>query len=463
MAAGGEFVDGWVVAQVLGEGAYGEVRLLVHAASGASVALKAVRAGAGEAEAREAALHRALRHPHVLRCLGARRHGALHYLFLEFAQGGELFDRIEPDRGMPAPLARRLARQLLAGLRYLHARGVAHRDLKPENLLLDAHDRLKISDFGLATLFRVRARERLLARVCGTLPYAAPEVLTAPARPYRAPPADVWAAALVLLAMLAGELPWERAAADDARFAAWRAGDAAAGVWRKAGAALPLLRAALCADPARRASLDAVLAHRWLAADAPDAPADGHHWSSQPLPAGAGAACPALSAADMDAALSYSQPAHADDLLLTPADAPAAGARAPLVRRLTRVWLRCDARAALDALAAVLTAQRCAWRRLHPSIVAIECGGGLCMRAWALPVAARGGEARALLEFRRSRGCGLAFKRRYERLRDALLAAAPPAPPPPHAHALLAPLHALAPRAPDPMDTMGTSSDDLMN
>ncbi|CAK1601457.1 unnamed protein product [Parnassius mnemosyne] len=111
MAAGGEFVEGWLVAQVLGEGAYGEVRLLVHARSGACVALKALRRGgegaregaaegagegAREAEggAREAALHRALRHPHVLRCLGERVHADRHYLFLEYAQGGELFDRI---------------------------------------------------------------------------------------------------------------------------------------------------------------------------------------------------------------------------------------------------------------------------------------------------------------------------------------------------------------------------------
>ncbi|XP_069356571.1 serine/threonine-protein kinase Chk1 isoform X1 [Maniola hyperantus] len=428
----GEFVEGWLVAQVLGEGAYGEVRLLVHSATGACVALKAVRAEAEAAgEAREAALHRALRHPHVLRCLGARRHGALHYLFLEYAQGGELFDRIEPDRGMPAPRARRYARQLLAGLRYLHARGVAHRDLKPENLLLDARDRLKISDFGMATLFRVGARERRLARVCGTLPYAAPEVLTAPRAPYRAPPADVWSAALVLLAMLAGELPWERASDDDARFAAWsaRGGDGAR-VWRKAGGALPALRRALCPRAARRATLDELLAERWLAS-ADDESSDARRaWSSQPLPGATPAR--ALTAADMDAMLSSSQPATADDLLLaTPDQGTPGDALARLVRRMTRVWLRCDAAAALAALGAVLDAQRAPWRRVAGGALAIECGGGVEMRARALPVACGAGDARSLLEFRRSRGCGLAFKRRYVRLRDALLAAAPRAPPPP--------------------------------
>lgn len=60
----------------------------------------------------------------------------------------------EPDIGMPQYLAQRYFNQLLSGVQYLHTRGVAHRDLKPENLLLDEHDNLKISDFGMATMFR---------------------------------------------------------------------------------------------------------------------------------------------------------------------------------------------------------------------------------------------------------------------------------------------------------------------
>ena len=47
---------------------------------------------------------------------------------------------------------------------YLHHRGVAHRDIKPENLLLTEGDVMKISDFGMATVFRHQGKERLLER-----------------------------------------------------------------------------------------------------------------------------------------------------------------------------------------------------------------------------------------------------------------------------------------------------------
>ena len=63
-------------------------------------------------------------------------------------------------------------------------------------------DNLKISDFGLATVFKHNGRERLLNKMCGTLPYVAPELLRRPE--FRAEPVDVWACGVVLTAMLAG-------------------------------------------------------------------------------------------------------------------------------------------------------------------------------------------------------------------------------------------------------------------
>lgn len=55
---------------------------------------------------------------------------------------------------MPQQEAQRYFKQLMSGVEYLHMRGIAHRDLKPENLLLDDNDNIKISDFGMATIFR---------------------------------------------------------------------------------------------------------------------------------------------------------------------------------------------------------------------------------------------------------------------------------------------------------------------
>lgn len=102
---------------------------------------------------------------------------------------------------MPIWEAQKYFTQLISAVEYLHSRGVAHRDLKPENLLLDDKDNLKITDFGLATIYRLHGRERNLDTRCGTLPYVAPEVLE---RQYKAEPADIWSCGIILVALLAG-------------------------------------------------------------------------------------------------------------------------------------------------------------------------------------------------------------------------------------------------------------------
>lgn len=156
---------------------------------------------ASENVQKEVCIHRMLIDPSVIRYYGQRKEDKREYIFLEYAAGGELFDRIEPDVGMPEALAQKYMKQLISGVDYLHKKGIAHRDLKPENLLLDVNDNLKITDFGMATIFRLRGKERLLETRCGTLPYVAPELLQGP---YRAQPVDLWSCGIILIAMLTG-------------------------------------------------------------------------------------------------------------------------------------------------------------------------------------------------------------------------------------------------------------------
>ena len=57
--------------------------------------------------------------------------------------------RTEPPSGLACLLLRQVAHDVAEGLAYLHP-SVIHRDLKPQNILLDAHGRAKIADFGIS-------------------------------------------------------------------------------------------------------------------------------------------------------------------------------------------------------------------------------------------------------------------------------------------------------------------------
>ena len=96
---------------------------------------------------KEMLFHKNMSHENIIRFFGNRRDGQTEFMFLEYAPGGELFDHIEPDRGMDKHRAFRLFNQLLDGVKYLHQKGFVHRDIKPENLLLDANGKRSFLQF----------------------------------------------------------------------------------------------------------------------------------------------------------------------------------------------------------------------------------------------------------------------------------------------------------------------------
>ncbi|CAG9537394.1 unnamed protein product [Cercopithifilaria johnstoni] len=219
----------WDTVRTLGDGAFGEVRLLVDSKNPERVvAAKCMAADTADEEEQEELFGKLRREAfimrifhkseHVIRYIGMRYDEGRIEMFLEYADGGELFDHIEPDSGMPAVKAQKFFRQIISGLKHLHSMGIAHRDIKPENLLLMKNGQLKICDFGAATIFRRQGVERKLRSKCGTVQYLSPQVLESN---YRGEPSDIWSCGIVLIAMLTGELPWDEATKTSQSFKLW--------------------------------------------------------------------------------------------------------------------------------------------------------------------------------------------------------------------------------------------------
>ncbi|XP_067009883.2 serine/threonine-protein kinase grp isoform X2 [Anabrus simplex] len=455
-----EFVDGWTIAQTLGEGAYGEVKLLLNHTTNEAVAMKIIdfekHPDAKTNVRKEVCIHRLMCDPHIIRYYGHRQENNLEYIFLEYAAGGELFDRIEPDSGMNEWEAQKYFKQLLAGVEYLHSRGVAHRDLKPENLLLDENDNLKITDFGMATIYRSQGKERCLDKRCGTLPYVAPEVLL---RPYHAEPADVWACGIILVAMLAGELPWDQPTSDCLEYVAWKDGKwANLTPWSKLdNMALSLLRRILMPFPKNRYTISSIKGHRWYlkkftrtigarSGDVCSTPNSKRICSGGDLspPSGIldGCAVSRLSHSQPEPRLEepkipsqsqleefpfcFSQPAHLEDLLLStqlnPTQSSTSGQNTyqKLVRRMTRFFVTTNCEDSITHLCALLDKHGYAWKINSTRVVTITSvdkrKAHLVFKSNILDM-----DGKTLLDFRLSKGCGLEFKRRFVKLKKSLV------------------------------------------
>ena len=101
-----------------------------------------------------------------------------------------------PTFSLAASHKKHLARQLFAGLDYLHKRGVLHRDIKAANILVSSSGELKLADFGLARFYAKRRQLDYTNRVI-TIWYRSPELLLGETQ--YGPEVDIWSAACVLV------------------------------------------------------------------------------------------------------------------------------------------------------------------------------------------------------------------------------------------------------------------------
>ena len=154
---------------------------------------------------REAEIGKRLDHPGVMKVYESPVSGRL-YAVMEWVEGSTLrklmgtHGKLAPERAIGIVFG------VLQALDYMHGQGVAHRDLKPENIMVDDQGRIKVIDFGIASLAGAR---RLtfgsLSPVLGTPDYISPEQLTSKRADHRS---DLYSMGVMLYEMLSGETPF---------------------------------------------------------------------------------------------------------------------------------------------------------------------------------------------------------------------------------------------------------------
>lgn len=152
---------------------------------------------------REIKILKFINHPNIIKLYEVLDTTKDIFVVMELAKGGELFEEILNHRSNEEEL-KCYFRQIMEGVEFAHLNLVAHRDLKPENVLLDKNKRVKIADFGLSNVMR---DGKLLRTNCGSLNYAAPEIIGK--RYYEGTSVDVWSCGVILYTMLSGCLPFD--------------------------------------------------------------------------------------------------------------------------------------------------------------------------------------------------------------------------------------------------------------
>ncbi|ODQ62734.1 hypothetical protein WICANDRAFT_25325 [Wickerhamomyces anomalus NRRL Y-366-8] len=153
---------------------------------------------------REASLGKILYHPFICRLFEVITMSNHYYMLFEYVSGGQMLDYIVSHGSLKERHARKFVRGIASALDYLHRNNVVHRDLKIENIMISNTGDIKIIDFGLSNFY---SNDALLKTYCGSLYFAAPELLSA--HPYIGPEVDVWSFGVVLYVLVCGKVPFD--------------------------------------------------------------------------------------------------------------------------------------------------------------------------------------------------------------------------------------------------------------
>lgn len=142
-----------------------------------------------------------LRHGFLINMVCAFQDRECIYLVMDLLTGGDLRYHIGRHRRFNEEQTKFFAACIITGLEYLHQNGVLHRDIKPENLVFDNRGYLRITDLGIARIWKPENSQD----TSGTPGYMAPEVMC---RHNHGVAVDYFALGVIIYECMLGKRPY---------------------------------------------------------------------------------------------------------------------------------------------------------------------------------------------------------------------------------------------------------------
>ncbi|KAM5379932.1 hypothetical protein ACJA88_005360 [Fusarium oxysporum] len=232
-----------IVSKTVGRGAYASIKKAIPLDAPTPVfAVKLIHKGYAVKHGRistkqlamEVSLHSHIgQHPNIIEWFASGEDDIWRWIAMEYAEGGDLFDKIEADVGVREDIAQVYFVQLISG-----------------------------------------GQRKLSSTLCGSPPYIAPEILACGRADKKLPNAakyspdlvDVWSCGVILFVLLVGNTPWDEPSQGSWEFQEYvrTSGRSTDALWGRVPAeALSLLRGMMSIDSSKRFNFTQVRQHPW--------------------------------------------------------------------------------------------------------------------------------------------------------------------------------------------------------
>jgi eukaryotic-like serine/threonine-protein kinase len=151
----------------------------------------------------EASLAGKLQHPHIAQIYDAVAEEKLHYIVMEYVDGGTLEKYCRPEGLLPVERVVEIVFKCCRALEFAQRLGIIHRDIKPANILHTGETNVKITDFGAAL---IKSGDTTQIASIGSPAYMSPEQVKEQPVDHRT---DIYSLGVVMYHLLTGRQPFQ--------------------------------------------------------------------------------------------------------------------------------------------------------------------------------------------------------------------------------------------------------------